>query len=346
MSAEAGAPPRASSQRPSRVASAVVLGAASFALIVVGVASIGVGSTAVDPIGGVLALLSPEESALQALVRDTRLPRMLLAALVGAALAVAGLLAQSMTRNPLASQQTFGINAGASFAIVVTAVAVPGTTAPGAQIGHVGAGMIGAAAIGLVMWAVSTTGAVTVVSLALAGMTIQIVLSTLVQAVLIVENATQDLVFWLAGSVAGAQWSDVATLAPAVAIGLAVAIGGAPSFALLALDATTAAGLGQDPRRAAGVAAVVVVLLAGASVAVAGPIGFVGLMVPHIARRLVGAGFGRLLAACAVLGPLLLVTADLGGRLVAFPSETPAGIVTAVVGAPVFLVLAARRRFT
>lgn len=329
---------------PARARAVVVVVAITASLLLSAAVSVGVGSTGIDPVGAVRALLSPDESTLRALILDTRVPRTMLAALIGCALAVAGLLAQTATRNPLASAQTFGINAGAAAGIVISALVAPAWVARDAPLGFTGAALAGAAVVGVVMWALSTSGAVSVVGLALAGTTIQIVLTSIVQAVLILQSTTQDLVFWMAGSVTGAQWSDVLLLLPAVVLGLAVSVLGARPFAALALDAETAASLGHRPRAGGGIAMAVVVVLAGTSVAAAGPIGFLGVVVPHLARFIVGAGFGAALATCAVLGPLVLVGADLLGRLLAFPSETPTGIVTAVLGAPVFLVLVIRAR--
>jgi iron complex transport system permease protein len=309
---------------------AITLAAAAL-LVVVAAAGLGVGATGFGYGDG--------GASSRDMLLDVRLPRVLLAALVGLSLAIAGLLAQTLTRNPLASAQTFGINAGAAVAIVTATIAFP-------VLGGFGtvAAFIGAAAVGLVMWALSTSGRVTVVGLALAGMTLQIMLSAVVQAILIMNNASQDIVFWLAGSVTGADWADIRLILPFAVAGCLAALLGSRQFGLLALDPTTATALGQHTARSSGLAALIVIVLAGASVAVAGPIGFVGLIVPHIARRLVGAGFAVRLVLCLVLGPLLLVSADLVARLIAFPKETPAGIVTALIGAPVFLVLAIRQR--
>lgn len=340
MATEVDTSPRAADPvRSRRVPSALSIGAGAVAVLAVVFVSLGIGPTGISWDGVARAVLDDEPTRLRGLVMDVRLPRAVLAVLIGCGLAVAGLLAQALTRNPLASPQTFGINAGAAVAIVTATIAFPSLGAFGTV-----AALVGAAVVGVIMWALSASGSVTVVGLALAGMTIQIVLSALVQAILIINNSTQDLVFWLAGSITGAQWNDVALLAPTVLIGVTTAFLGARSFAMLSLDAGTAASLGQSSARVAGIAAIVVVLLAGAAVAVAGPIGFIGLIVPHIARRLVGARFVTQLVACIVIGPLLLLSADVLARLVAFPTETPAGIVTAVLGAPVFLVLAIRAK--
>jgi ABC-type Fe3+-siderophore transport system permease subunit len=325
--------------RRSRVGPAGYAIAAALLLAFVGLLSLGVGASGLSWDRVVASLISPDGSADRGLIVDVRLPRILVSALVGANLAVAGLLAQTLTRNPLASPQTFGINAGAAVAVVTATIAFPSLAGFGTVAAFVGAGLVG-----LCMWALSASGSVTTIGLALAGMTIQIMLSAVVQAILITNNATQDIVFWLAGSVTGAQWPDVRLVLPFTVIGLLGALVGARQFGVLALDATTGRALGQHTRRVSGTAAILVMLLAGSSVAVAGPIGFVGLIVPHLVRKLVGAGFGRSLVLCILLGPLLLTSSDLVGRLVSFPKETPAGIITALIGAPAFLYLAMKQR--
>lgn len=307
-------------------------------LVVAAVGSLLIGATSMPPERVFAVLTGTRSSGDAALIVGVRLPRVVLAGLVGLHLAVAGLLAQTLTRNPLASAQTFGINAGAAVAVVLATVA----WGLGSTVGTVAA-FAGALATGGLMWALSVLGRFTIVGLALAGMTLQILLTAVIQAILVMQDATEAAVFWLAGSVTGGQWSDVRLLIPfSVVVTLAVAaLRG--RIALLALDTTTSHALGTRPEIIGGLTAVLITLLAGSAVAVAGPIGFVGLVVPHIARRLVGGGFGSTLALCVVGGPLLLVTADLLARIVAFPAETPVGIVTALCGAPVFLALVLRR---
>lgn len=285
-------------------------------------------------------LLSPDGSAESALVWDVRMPRAVLANLIGANLAIAGVLIQTLTRNPLASPQTFGINAGASLVIVIALIALPEIR---------GAGMVwpafaGAAAIGLAMWALSASGTMNDMKLALAGISIQLVLAALVQAILIANNTAQDIIYWLAGSINGAQWSKVWIILPFTLVGGAAALIAGRHFDILALDETTGLSLGQNARRVGGLAAVLIVILAGSAVAVSGPIGFIGLLVPHIVRRMTGGDQLTILALSAIAGPLILNTADLLGRVATFPAETPVGIVTALIGAPAFLVILWRKR--
>jgi len=325
----------ATRRRPGLVAALLcLLLAASF------VAGIAFGVSGLPPLTALRLLFMPDGSPESALVRDIRLPRGLLAVLVGANLAVAGVLIQTLTRNPLASPQTFGINAGASLAIVVCLIAFPALRGAGT----VWPAFAGAAAIGFSMWALSVSGAMNDMKLALAGISIQLVLAALVQAILIANNAAQDIVYWLAGSINGAQWPKVWTILPFTLTGGGITLLAGRHFGVLALDENTGVSLGQNARRVGGLAALLIVVLAGSAVAVSGPIGFIGLLVPHIVRRLVGSDQATVLALSAICGPLLLSTADLVGRIAAFPAELPVGIVTALVGAPAFLVLLHRRR--
>lgn len=269
-----------------------------------------------------------------------RLPRALLAVMVGANLAVAGVLIQTLTRNPLASPQTFGINAGASLVIVLCLIAFP----PLKGAGTVWPAFAGAAVVGLAMWALSVSGAMNDMKLALAGISIQLVLAALVQAILIANNAAQDIVYWLAGSINGAQWEKVWIILPFTLIGGGAALLAGRHFGVLALDETTGLSLGQNATRVGGLAALLIVVLAGSAVAVSGPIGFIGLLVPHIIRRMAGGDQLTLIALSAIAGPLLLNAADLLGRVAAYPSEMPVGIVTALIGAPAFLLILWRQR--
>lgn len=308
--------------------------------VVTAIGNLMVGTAGLSVQQSLHALFQPDASIETALIWDVRLPRVLLASLVGANLAVAGVLIQTLTRNPLASPQTFGINGGAALAIVVCIIAFPGLS--GGTI--VLPAFAGAAGIGFIMWVLSLSNTITPLKLALAGVALQLVLAALVQAILIANNASTDIVYWLAGSVTSAQWSKVMTILPFTLAGIAVTIAGSHHFSLLALDASTGQSLGQDAQRTGGLASALIVLLASSAVAVAGPIGFVGLMVPHIIRSLVGEDMRTVLTLSTVAGPLLLVGADVGGKLITYPTELPVGIVTAILGAPAFLLITWRNR--
>ncbi|MCM3269956.1 iron ABC transporter permease [Paenibacillus elgii] len=321
-----------------------LVAAAGFVLLTVALLlSVAVGSTSM-PISSVLtALLHEDGSRTHSIIRNIRIPRTVVTALAGANLAVAGALMQAVTRNPLASPGVFGINAGASVAVVFVAVTYPFVTG-----GYtVAAAFVGGAAAAVVVFAMASAfkGAHMEVNLALTGVAIQAILSAATQALLIFnETKTDSVLFWLAGSVSGRRWEHVQTLLWWGVPALAVAFALGRSASILSLGEDMARGLGQSVWKARSLITLVVISLAGVSVAVAGPIGFVGLIVPHIARYLTGADYRAVIPLSALLGAVLLLLADLASRFVLFPYETPVGVVTALIGTPYFIYLARRRR--
>jgi iron complex transport system permease protein len=249
---------------------------------------------------------------------------------------------QVVTRNPLASPGILGLNGGAALAVVAAGAlgAAAGPAAPWIALA-------GAAAAGTLVQAVAGMGRAGPIRLTLVGAALSIFLTSLTQGVLVVDEATLDESRrWLAGSVGGRSAADLGHIAPFLVAGLlgACALGGALSA--MALGDEVASSLGVRPGRVRLAGSAVVVALAGASVAVAGPVGFVGLAVPHVSRFLVGEDQRWVLAGAAVLGAGGLVAADLAARVVAAPNELPLGAVTAMVGAPFFVWLArtVRRR--
>jgi iron complex transport system permease protein len=276
------------------------------------------------------------------IVRELRLPRTVVGVGVGAALAVAGVALQAVTRNPLASPEILGINAGASFAVVV-AVHVLGIVTPAMYVWSAFAGAL-AATVTVVAIASAGRAGATPVSLALAGAVVSLLLASWVSAVLVLDERTLDEVrFWLAGSLIGRDLDVLATVAPFLVGGLLVLLLMARQFDALALGDSLAAGLGQRTTRVRVTTMLAVVVLAGAAVSAAGPIAFVGLAVPHAVRSVVGPAHRWLLPYAAVHGPVLLLCADVLGRVVARPGEIAVGIMTAVVGAPVLVHLVRRR---
>jgi len=277
------------------------------------------------------------------LLMNRRLPRAALAVLVGAALGAAGVVMQSLTRNPIAEPGLLGVNAGAAVAVAI-AIAVAGVVAP---IAYFGAALLGAAAAGaLVMLLGGVRRGSDPVRLVLAGAALSVVLGALAQIVIVNGD---DIVFdryraWAVGSLAG---RDVDVLAPtALLVGIGVVL------ALLLSRALDAAALGPDVARALGarpafvwtVAGLAVVVLAGGATAAGGPIAFVGLTAPHIARTLVGSDHHRMLPTAMALGAALVLTADVLGRVVAPPGEVGVGIMVALLGGPFFVALVRRRR--
>lgn len=313
------------------------------ALALVTLLSLRIGSVSLSTGEVVGAFTDFEGSNADLIVRSLRLPRTVIGIGVGAALAVAGVVAQAVTRNALASPGILGINAGAAFG-VVTAVFVLGIVSPSGYLWFAFAGALAAAVVVFVVASVGQ-GGVTPVKLALAGVVLTALLSAWTSFVLIFDQRTLDEVrFWLAGSLAGRDLEVFVQVLPFLAAGLVVALGMGRTLNTTSLGEDVAAGLGQNVVAVKATATVVVVLLAGSAVAAAGPIGFVGLAVPHMVRLVVGPDQRWLLPLCALAGPVLLLTADVVGRVVARPSEIQVGIVTAIIGGPVLVHLVRTRK--
>jgi iron complex transport system permease protein len=250
---------------------------------------------------------------------------------------------QGVTRNPLADPGILGVNAGASLAVVV-GIYVFGV---GSLTGYVWFAFLGAAIASVVVYGLGALGrdGATPVKLALAGAAVAAFLSSITTAILIVDVATLDQYrFWVVGSIAGRDATIAAQVAPFLAAGAALAMGSARALNSMSLGDDVARSLGLRVGIARIVAAVAVVLLCGAATAAAGPIAFVGLTVPHVARAISGPDYRWILPYSAVLAPVLLLGADIVGRVVARPGELQVGIVTALLGAPFFIALVRRRR--
>ncbi|MEU2615879.1 iron ABC transporter permease [Micromonospora sp. NPDC007271] len=269
-----------------------------------------------------------------AVVHRMRLPRTLLGLAAGAALGVAGAAMQTLTRNPLADPGLLGINAGASAAVATATVAL-GVTALHHQVWYA---LLGAALVTLAGHAVAGGRHATPTRLALAGAALNAVLYSYVSAIMLVDaTSLERLRFWTVGSLAGARTDTVPALLPFLTAGLLLALLAARPLGALALGDDQARALGARPGlvRAAVIGAVT--LLCGAATAACGPIVFVGLLAPHLVRARTGPDPRRLLPACAVYAPVLLLTADIAGRLLGRPGELQVGLVTAVLGGPLFL---------
>jgi iron complex transport system permease protein len=275
------------------------------------------------------------------IIETVRLPRALIAAAVGASLAMAGALMQALTKNPLASPGIFGINAGAGFFIVlfVTFFHVHSLQIF-TWLAFSGAAL--AAAIVFIISAVGKDGA-TPLKLTLAGTAVAALFASLTQGMLAAnEKALEEVLFWLAGSVAGRKLEMLTAVLPYFIVGWIGSLLLAQKVNILMMGDDVAKGLGQHTNAVKAGVALLVVLLAGSSVAVAGPIGFIGIIVPHIARALVGVDHRWVLPYCALIGAVLLIAADIGARYILMPREVPVGIVTAFLGAPFFVYIARR----
>ena len=269
------------------------------------------------------------------------LPRTIIALGIGAALAVAGAMMQAVTRNPLADPFIFGVSSGASFAIV-TVVYYAGLSAPRQYIWFAFAGALAASALVLVIGSAGADGP-TPVKLALAGVVISAALGAWTSTLLLLDEATLDTVrFWLAGSVVDRDLQTFWFVSPFLIGGALLALLLGHQLNVLNLGEDAAKALGMHTGRIRVVAGVIVVLITGAAVAVAGPIGFVGLAIPHMVRAIVGVDYRWVLPYSFVYGAIFLTAADIVGRVVARPAELQVGIVTAFVGVP-FLIYLARR---
>ncbi|MDQ0268188.1 iron complex transport system permease protein [Cytobacillus purgationiresistens] len=274
------------------------------------------------------------------IIHRLRMPRAVAAALVGAGLAVSGAIMQGMTRNPLASPSIMGVTAGATFMIALALAFVTSLSSLGLMLAaFIGAGVGAGLVFGI--GSLSRNG-LTPVKLALAGSAITALLSSISSAIAIQFDVAKDLSFWYAGGVAGIQWANVTPIIPVVLIGLIIAFMISSSITVMSLGDDVATGLGQRTGLVKILGILAVLLLTGAAVSISGTIGFVGLVIPHITRFLVGTDYRWILPCSAVLGGLLLVLADIAGRMVNPPFETPVGAITALIGVPFFLYLARR----
>lgn len=301
--------------------------------------SITLGAADIAPSTVYAAIFAPDGSFEHLIIQTVRLPRVLSGIVVGAALAVAGALMQGLTRNPLADSGILGINSGAAFAVVL-AVFLLGNPPLSAYalFGFIGAAV--AAALVYLLGSMGRGGA-TPLRLTLAGVILSAFVSAFTTAILIGDTETLDKIrFWTAGSLAGREMPLLLQTSPYILAGLVGAFLVSRQITTISLGEDVAKGLGQNTGWVKGIAALIVVLLAGGAVALAGPIGFVGLVVPHVARFLVGVDYRWVVPYSAVLGAVLVTVADTGARVIIRPQELPVGVMMALIGAPFFIALA------
>ncbi|MBD8466417.1 iron chelate uptake ABC transporter family permease subunit [Plantibacter sp. CFBP 8798] len=323
---------------------AVGLLVATVVLIAAAVASLAIGNRAIDPLTVVRALVAYDDAnPLHLMVMELRVPRTLLGILVGAALAVCGGLIQAFTRNPLADPGILGVNAGASFAVTF-AVGVLGLTTPGAYVPFA---LAGAFILTVIVYALGSVGAsgATPMKLTLAGVALGAACTGFTTAIVLRDEGTlQVMRFWSVGSIGGRTLDQLTWAAPLIVTGLVIGLLCARSLNALTLGDELAQALGARVRSTRVWVVVAVTLLAGTGVAAAGPIAFVGLMIPHVVRWFTGPDQRWVLTYSMVIGPAFLLLADVLGRIVLPSGELRVGIVTALLGAPILIMLVRRKR--
>ncbi|AXI07851.1 ferrichrome ABC transporter permease [Oceanobacillus zhaokaii] len=271
-------------------------------------------------------------------VQELRLPRAIAAALIGAFLAVSGAIMQGMTRNPLASPSIMGVTDGAAFALVIILAFYPAVS----NLGGTFASLIGAGIAVSIIFIIGSmsSGGLTPVKLALAGVAIGALIRSISSVISLHFQLEKEIGFWMAGGLDGANWNAVKLLTLFGIIGMLIALFISKSITVLSLGEDMATGLGQNNTLIKILGIFSVLILTGISVSIAGAVGFIGLIIPHIARFIMGKDYRWIIPSSAIFGALLLVLADLVSRLVNAPFETPVGAITSLIGVPFFLYLA------
>ncbi|WP_083504727.1 FecCD family ABC transporter permease [Nesterenkonia jeotgali] len=325
-----------------RTTLALLLGLLVLGLLCLASVSIGSRGIGLDTVWA--ALSGGEVSATDRhAVLGLRLPRTLAAVVVGAALAVAGALMQSLTRNPLAEPGLLGVSAGSAFAVAIAIVGF-GITSP---LGYIWFALAGAffATVAVALIGGMSAGKVDPMRMVLAGVALSAVLSGVIGALRLSDPRTFGaLQVWEAGILAGRGLDVTLTVAPLVLLALIVALPLGKGLNTLALGDELAAALGVSLWKTRVLSILAITILAGGAAAIAGPIAFIGLMVPHAARFFAGADQRWVLLISLVFGPILMLTADIVARLIVWPGEMPVGLVSALLGAPVLVLLIRRRK--
>ncbi|MEU1350530.1 FecCD family ABC transporter permease [Streptomyces sp. NPDC005775] len=331
-----------SAAAPRRSRRALATAAAVVALLIAVLLSLAVGARSIPPSEVFDALLHGGHSDAAEVIRNMRVPRTLIGLMVGASLALAGTVLQGITRNPIADPGILGISQGASVGVVL-AIAYAGIHT---LTGYVWFAFAGAAIASVAVYAIASSGrgGATPVKLALGGAAINALLVSVTMAVLTTKaSALDEFRFWQVGSIAGREAEVAQQIWPFLLLGTVLVLCVARGLDALALGEDMAKGLGQKIATVRIVGGIGATVLTGAGVAAAGPIAFIGLAVPHIARAVVGSDHRWVLPMAALIGPVMLLVSDVIGRIVFPPSEVPAGVMTALIGVP-FLVTLVRRK--
>ncbi|NHN61272.1 MULTISPECIES: iron ABC transporter permease [Halorussus] len=279
----------------------------------------------------------PEMGRRRLVIWNIRLPRVIVAALVGTNLAISGAIFQAVTRNELASPYVLGVSSGAGLAVLLTLVVFSGL-APFLPI----FAALGGALAFLMVYLIAWKGGTSPVRLVLAGVIVSTVFWSLQRGLFYLAEdlgVVQSAIAWTTGSLTGVDWEQVRIILPWSALSLVLALAGSRQLNVLLLGERTAKSLGMSVERVRFALAGVAVLAASAAISVAGIVSFVGLVVPHMVRTIVGSEYKRLMVGCVFAGPALMVAADVGARLALAPTQIPVGVVTGLVGGPYFLYL-------
>lgn len=284
-----------------------------------------------------LALFSTSSSDGIGVIREIRLPREIAAIFVGAALAVSGAMMQGMTRNPLADPGLLGLTAGANAALAFTLAFIPAANYFGIMV----ACFIGAAVGAALVFGIGAAkkGGFSPFRIVLAGAAISAFLTAIAEGIGLYFNISKNVSQWTAGGLIGTSWGQLQVVVPFIAASLVIALLLSRQLTILSLSEEAAIGLGQKTAQIKAVLFVIITLLAGAAVALAGNMAFIGLMIPHVVRAIVGTDYRFIIPMSAVAGAIFMLLADLIGRTINAPFETPVAAIIAIIGLPFFLII-------
>ena len=322
---------------PNQTSFFIKLTAGAVAFAAMFVISIAFGAADISLKDTALALFSNASNDAISVIREIRLPRELAAVLVGAALAVSGAIMQGMTRNPLADPGLLGLTAGANAALAITLAFIPAANYFGIMV----ACFIGAAVGAALVFGLGSVkrGGFSPFRIVLAGAAISAFLSALAEGIGIYFKISKDVSMWTAGGLIGTTWGQLKVISPFIAVSLVIALLLARQLSILSLSEEAAIGLGQKTMQTKALLFVAITMLAGAAVALAGNMAFVGLLVPHIVRAIVGVDYRHIIPMSAFAGAIFMLFADLLGRTINAPFETPVAAIVAMLGLPFFLLI-------
>lgn len=307
------------------------------------IASLAWGSKNIGFSQAINALLNSSDTSFAALVVRERIPRTIFSIMAGASLGISGAIMQSITRNPIADPSILGVNTGASLFVVIGMAFFNINSANQ----YIWLALLGAGITAVIVYFIASigNGGMTPIKLALSGAATSAVLSSLVSAVILPRSDVMDSFrFWQVGSVSGATWESIRLILPFFIIGLIISIVATPALNVLALGDDVARGLGVNIGIIRIICAIAGVILCGATTAIAGPIAFVGLMIPHSIRLIFGSDLKGIVPMSAIGGAAILTIADVIGRVIGSPSEVQVGIITAFIGAPILILIARKAK--